>query len=89
MLIIWALFLYGLNKYVKENPSFSISKNMMLYRVIKCSKLDFYLYKLNIGHIICFPSLTSTSSKDCSFQPTNFFSEDEDEMIDIKLIFHS
>ena len=80
--------LYGLNKYVKENPSFAISNNMKLYRVITCSKLDFYLYQINVGHIICFPSLTSTSSKDGSFNPTNFFSEDEDDKIKVKLIFN-
>ena len=57
-------FLYGLNKYVKENPEFAMSHDMTLYRYIKCSKLDFYLYKINKGHIICFPSITSTSSKD-------------------------
>ena len=60
---------------------------MKLYRVITCSKLDFYLYQLNVGHIICFPSLTSTSSKDGSFNPTNFFSEDEDDKIKVKLKF--
>ena len=59
-------FLYGVNKFVKEDPSFSMSKDMALYRIINCSKLDFYLYKLNVGHITCFPSLTSTSLKDNS-----------------------
>ena len=33
--------LYGLNKYVKDNPSFAMSKTMKLYRIIQCSKLDF------------------------------------------------
>ena len=56
-------FLFALNKYVKENTSFALSKDTTLYRIIQCSKTDFYLYKLNLGHIICFPSLTSTSSK--------------------------
>ena len=63
-------FLYGLNKYVKDNPNFAISKKMKLYRVIKCSKLDFYQYKLNCGHIICLTSLTSTSSSPIQFKPT-------------------
>lgn len=55
-------FLYELNKYVKDNPSFAILHDMTLYRYINFSKLDFYLYKINKGHIICFPSKTSTSS---------------------------
>ena len=64
-------FLFGLNKYVKENPNFAISKNMTLYRVINCSLLDFYQYKINLGHIVCFPALTSTSSELIDFKPTN------------------
>ena len=38
-------FLYGLNKYVKENPDYAMSNDMTLYRYFNCSKLDFYLYK--------------------------------------------
>ena len=79
-------FLYGLNKYVKENPDFSMLKDMTLYRYINCSKLDFYLYKINKGHIICFPSITSTSSKDKGFCPTSYGNNDSDEKIRIKLI---
>lgn len=78
-------FLYGINKYVKENPDFAFSHDMTLYRYICCSKLDFYLYKLNKGHIICFPSITSTSSKDGSFTPTGFGGNSE-EKITLKLI---
>lgn len=77
-------FLYGVNKFVKEDPSFSMSKDMALYRIINCSKLDFYLYKLNVGHIICFPSLTSTSLKDNSFSRTQ---NNSSEFMKIKLIF--
>ena len=56
-------FLYGLNKYVYENPDkFAFRDNMVLFRNIQCSILDFYLYKININHIICFPSITSTST---------------------------
>ena len=55
-------FLFELNKYVKENPKdFSFQKDMILYRNIECSIFDYYLYKININHIICFPSITSTS----------------------------
>ena len=65
-------FLYGLNKYVKENPiPYGFREDMTLYRYIKCSKLDFYLYKINLNHIICFPSITSTTiHKDKVFHPT-------------------
>ena len=85
-------FLYGLNKYVKDNPSFAISKKMKLYRIIKCSKLDFYQYKLNYGHIICLTSLTSTSSENIKFKPSKLSqktnnNKDEGEMIVIKMIF--
>ena len=84
-------FLYGLNKYVKENPNFAISKNMKLYRVIKCSKIDFYQYKLNYGHIICLTSLTSTSSSPIQFKPSKLSqktNKNTDEMIGIKMIFN-
>ena len=55
-------FLYGLNKYVKENPiPFAFNKNLTLYRNIFLSKLDFYSYQINLNHIICFTSLTSTT----------------------------
>ena len=79
-------FLYGLNKYVKENPEFAMSHDMTLYRYINCSKLDFYLYKINKGHIICFPSITSTKSVDTGFNPTGFGNDNSDIMILIKLI---
>ena len=79
-------FLYGLNKYVKENPDYAMLNNMTLYRYLNCSKLDFYLYKINKGHIICFPAITSTSSKDGSFTPTGKGSNYSDEMITLKLI---
>jgi len=85
-------FLFGLNKYVKEHPSFAISKDMTLYRNIKCSELDFYLYKINLGHIICFPSLTSTSSQPCDFSATSLSQSvchnKEEEMLKVKMIFN-
>jgi len=85
-------FLFGLNKYVKENPNFAITKDITLYRNILCSRLDFYLYKINLGHIICFPSLTSTSSKPGNFSATslsqNICKNKADEMIKIKMIFN-
>ena len=84
-------FLFGVNKYVKENPSFAISKDMTLYRNILCSKIDFYLYKINLGHIICFPSITSTSSKEINFSATSLSQKvcnnKAEEMLQIKMIF--
>ena len=63
-------FLFAVNKYVKENPYyFKFNKDMILYRNIQCSEFDFYLYKINLNHIICFPSITSTSIKRV-FHPT-------------------
>ena len=84
--------LYGLNKYVKENKKLAIEGNKKLYRIIECSNLDFYLYKLNVGHIICFPSFTSTSSKEIKFQPSKLSKNinnniDMDEKLKIKMIF--
>ena len=83
-------FLYGLNKYIKENPNVAMSKDMILSRTIDLSKIDFYLYKMNLGHIICFPSLTSTSSKEIYFTPTGtaakYNNTDKNEVLEIKLI---
>lgn len=82
-------FLFALNKYVKENPNYAMSKDMTLYRNMTCPKLDFYLFKLNVGHIICFPSLTSTSSEEKHFSPTGMalaVNKVSGETIDIKMI---
>jgi hypothetical protein len=84
--------LFGLNKYVYDNPGFAMSKSMKLYRIIKCSNLDFYQYKLNLGHIICFPSLTSTSYDPIKFKPTNLAQKVNDninkDMLNVKMIFN-
>ena len=86
--------LYGLNKYIRWNPSFAMSKSMTLYRIIKCSKLDFYQYKLNLGHIICFPSMTSTSYEPIEFEPTNLAqkinsnNKINEDMLNVKMIFN-
>ena len=64
-------FLYGANKYVYENPDkFALREDTILYRNIQCSLLDFYLYTINEKHIICFPSITSTSTVRGKFDPT-------------------
>ena len=64
-------FIFELNKYVKNRKECAFSQNMILYRKLICTETEFYLYKLNLNHIICFPSLTSTSSKDINFNPSN------------------
>ena len=88
-------FLYGLNKYVKENPqNFGFNSDMTLYRNIQCSIYDFYLYKLNLNHIICFPSITSTSADEAKVKPTknakkiNKNGLNPDDMINLTMIFN-
>ena len=83
--------LYGLNKYVNDNPTFGLYQNFKLYRIIKCSKLDFYQYKLNLGHIICFPSFTSTSYEPVKFKPSNSANKinnnTEQNLLNVKMVF--
>ena len=84
--------LYGLNKYVFDNPSFGLFKNYKLYRIIQCSKLEFYQYKLNLGKIICFPSFTSTSYEPINFNPTNLANKvnnitNKESLFNVKMIF--
>ena len=82
--------LFELNQYVKNHKDFAFSKSMTLYRVFNCTETEFYLYKLNLNHIICFPSLTSTSSKDINFNPTNLaanINNTGNDSIRVKLIF--
>ena len=88
-------FLYGLNKYIKENPTFGFREDMTLCRYIKCSILDFYLYKINLNHIICFPSITSTTiKKDIVFHPSeksqkvNKNVPSKDDIVNVKMIFN-
>ena len=83
-------FLYGLNKYVRDNPKFAMTKKMELYKIINCSRFEFYQYKLNLGHIICLTSLVSTSSSEINYKPkesdNNMIEVDNDTMI-VKLKF--
>ena len=81
--------LFELNKYVKYNKDFAFSKSMILHRTFTCSETEFYLYKLNLNHVICFLSLTSTSSKDINFTPTGLASKinkTEDKSLKVELI---
>ena len=64
---------------------------MTLYRKINCTETEFYLYKLNLNHIICFPALTSTSSIDTDFEPTKLAGEinkKDGDILKVKLIFN-
>ncbi len=87
-------FLYAVNKYVEENPNLGLNKNMILYRNIICSELDYYLYKMNLHHIICFPSITATSIQQIGFVPSgksNEINKNEDNynnMYKITMIFN-
>ena len=87
-------FLFGVNKYVKEHNQLAMKQDMQLYRNIQCSIYDFYLYKLNLHHIICFPSITSTSTVSDKFHPSpkakalNIAGVKENELIKIKMIFN-
>ena len=65
------LFLFSVNKYVKDNPGkFAFKQDVKLFRNIQCSIYDFYLYKMNLNHILRFPSITSTSIVKGHFNPT-------------------
>jgi len=66
---------------------------MTLYRFINCSKIDFYSYKLNLNHIVCFPSITSTSSKIIKFKPSsnakkvNNINIHNEDILNVKMVF--
>ena len=63
--------LFGLNKYALEHPDVCLNKDTTLYRKLTVNSLGKYVYKLSVGHIVCFPSLTSTSILKNRFNPTN------------------
>ena len=63
-------FLYAAYDYVLQRQSLGIYQDMKLYRNIECSEFDYYLYRMNLNHIICFPSITSTSIVPKEFAPT-------------------
>lgn len=74
--------LFGLIKYAIDHPELSINKDITLHRIIKLNPLDLYNYELAVGHIICFPSLTSTSIYN-SFIPTPIYQSTNNENEDI------
>ena len=61
--------LFGLNKYALEHPEKGLNEDTTLYRKIIVNSLDKYIYKLAVGHIICFPAFTSTSVLKNSYHP--------------------
>ena len=62
--------LFGLNKYALEHPELCLNENTTLYRTMEVNPLDKCIYSLSVGHIICFPSLTSTSVIKDKFKTT-------------------
>ena len=88
-------FLFAVNKYVKDHPqNFKFNKNMILYRNIICSIFDFYLYIMNVNHIICLPSITSTSTVKGSFDTTGMGKSynkngiSPEDMVKVTMIFN-
>ena len=53
---------YGFFKYLYDNPNKGINSDITLERNIALNELDYYVYTLSEGEIICFPSFTSTST---------------------------
>ena len=81
-------FLFALNKYVKENAkNYNFSEDMILYRNITVSLFDFYLYQMNLNHIICFPTFTSTSLNRREFFYPQNFNKVHNKLINIIIIF--
>ena len=83
--------IFELNKYVKNRKECAFSQNMTLYRNLNCTETEFYSYKLNLHHIICFPALTSTNSNDIDFEPTKLAKEinkKNDDSLKVKLIIN-
>ena len=78
-------FLYGLNKYVKDNPKFAITKKMELYKIIKCSNYDYYQFKYSRNRTVCFTSLILTSSVPMQYTPEK---QEKDDKLLIKIIFN-
>ena len=63
-------FMLALNQYLLKYPQKGLNQDTMLFRTINIDPLEKYDYTLSEGHIICFPSFTSTSVKRDKFIPT-------------------
>ena len=59
-------FSYALYKYAHDYSEHGIYKSKTFYRKMTIKLSDYYLYKLSVGELICYPAFTSTSEKDIS-----------------------
>lgn len=59
-------FSYALYKFAYYNKNEGIYCNKTFYRKMKIKLSDYYLYKISLGELICYPAFTSTSVKDIS-----------------------
>ena len=84
-------FDYALFKFLHDNPSKGLYKNITLYRDVNMNILDSYLYYLSLNDVICLASFTSTSVlKDLNFQSTNnakLVNNSKNNDLHIKMIF--
>ena len=84
---------YGFFKYLHDNPNKGIKSDITLERNITLNELDYYVYTLSEGEIICFPSFTSTSTiSNNPFSPTpgalKLNGIDPNTCKFVKMIFH-
>lgn len=59
-------FSYALYKYAYDRKNQGIYYTKKFYRKMTIKLSDFYMYKIFIGELICYPAFTSTSEKDIS-----------------------
>ena len=57
-------FSYALYRYAKYNINQGIFSSKTFYRKMTIKLSDYYLYKISIGELICYPGFTSTSEMD-------------------------
>lgn len=57
-------FSYALYRYANNNRKQGIFSSKTFYRKMTIKMSDYYLYKVSIGELICYPSFTSTSEQD-------------------------
>ena len=84
---------YGIFKYLHDNPNKGLKSDITLKRDIILNELDFYVYTLSEGEIICFPSFTSTSrniNEVFNISPESIISNniDLDNSIIVRMLFH-
>lgn len=59
-------FSYAIYKYAYDKREQGIYYSKKFYRKMTIKLSDFYLYKILVGELICYPAFTSTSEKDIS-----------------------